>query len=178
MDNAIKDIIDKTLELEGLLLLAQSRAGSELEASVNRLVILKKEEVAKLIDAAFGSEPECEVEPQPIVMPIVEAATVEEITETMIDEMVSAGIDTTAFALAASLFLSIIGGATLRFIPFDTPPLNSYPAPYGDIVPSSNVSSTSYGVTSIPSALLIAIAVEYVEQPLAFAVLFESFELG
>ena len=45
MDNAIKDIIDKTLELEGLLLLAQSRAGSELEASVNRLVILKKEEV-------------------------------------------------------------------------------------------------------------------------------------
>ena len=54
MDNAIKDIIDKTLELEGLLLLAQSRAGSELEASVNRLVILKKEEVAKLIDAAFG----------------------------------------------------------------------------------------------------------------------------
>lgn len=83
MDNAIKDIIDKTLELEGLLLLAQSRAGSELEASVNRLVILKKEEVAKLIDAAFGGEPECEVEPQPIVMPIVEAATVEEITETI-----------------------------------------------------------------------------------------------
>lgn len=83
MDNAIKDIIDKTLELEGLLLLAQSRAGSELEASVNRLVILKKEEVAKLIDAAFGSEPECEVEPQPIVMPIVEAATVEEIAETI-----------------------------------------------------------------------------------------------
>ena len=83
MDNAIKDIIDKTLELEGLLLLAQSRAGSELEASVNRLVILKKEEVAKLIDAAFGSEPKCEVEPQPIVMPIVEAATVEEITETI-----------------------------------------------------------------------------------------------
>ena len=83
MDNAIKDIIDKTLELEGLLLLAQSRAGSELEASVNRLVILKKEEVAKLIDAAFGSEPKCEVEPQPIVMPIVEAATVEEIAETI-----------------------------------------------------------------------------------------------
>ena len=83
MDNALKDIIDKTLELEGLLLLAQSRAGSELEASVNRLVILKKEEVAKLIDAAFGSEPECEVEPQPIVMPIVEAATVEEIAETI-----------------------------------------------------------------------------------------------
>lgn len=83
MDNAIKDIIDKTLELEGLLLLAQSRAGSELEASVNRLVILKKEEVAKLIDAAFGGEPECEVEPQPIVMPIVEAATVEEIAETI-----------------------------------------------------------------------------------------------
>lgn len=83
MDNAIKDIIDKTLELEGLLLLAQSRAGSELEASVNRLVILKKEEVAKLIDAAFGGEPKCEVEPQPIVMPIVEAATVEEITETI-----------------------------------------------------------------------------------------------
>ena len=83
MDNAIKDIIDKTLELEGLLLLAQSRAGSELEASVNRLVILKKEEVAKLIDAAFGNEPECEVEPQPIVMPIVEAATVEEIAETI-----------------------------------------------------------------------------------------------
>ena len=83
MDNAIKDIIDKTLELEGLLLLAQSRAGSELEASVNRLVILKKEEVAKLIDAAFGGEPECEVEPQPIVMPIVEVATVEEITETI-----------------------------------------------------------------------------------------------
>ena len=83
MDNAIKDIIDKTLELEGLLLLAQSRAGSELEASVNRLVILKKEEVAKLIDAAFGGEPKCEVEPQPIVMPIVEAATVEEIAETI-----------------------------------------------------------------------------------------------
>lgn len=83
MDNAIKDIIDKTLELEGLLLLAQSRAGSELEASVNRLVILKKEEVAKLIDAAFGGEPECEVESQPIVMPIVEAATVEEIAETI-----------------------------------------------------------------------------------------------
>ena len=83
MDNAIKDIIDKTLELEGLLLLAQSRAGSELEASVNRLVILKKEEVAKLIDAAFGGEPKCDVEPQPIVMPIVEAATVEEITETI-----------------------------------------------------------------------------------------------
>ena len=83
MDNAIKDIIDKTLELEGLLLLAQSRAGSELEASVNRLVILKKEEVAKLIDVAFGGEPKCEVEPQPIVMPIVEAATVEEIAETI-----------------------------------------------------------------------------------------------
>ncbi|MGM9854308.1 MAG: hypothetical protein ACI31B_01055 [Muribaculaceae bacterium] len=83
MDNAIKDIIDKTLELEGLLLLAQSRAGSELEASVNRLVILKKEEVAKLIDAAFGGEPKCDVEPQPIVMPIVEAATVEEIAETI-----------------------------------------------------------------------------------------------
>ena len=83
MDNAIKDIIDKTLELEGLLLLAQSRAGSELEASVNRLVILKKEEVAKLIDVAFGGEPKCDVEPQPIVMPIVEAATVEEIAETI-----------------------------------------------------------------------------------------------
>ena len=83
MDNAIKDIIDKTLELEGLLLLAQSRAGSELEASVNRLVILKKDEVAKLIDAAFGGEPKCDVEPQPIVMPIVEAATVEEIAETI-----------------------------------------------------------------------------------------------
>ena len=83
MDNAIKDIIDKTLELEGLLLLAQSRAGSELEASVNRLIVSKKDEVAKLIDAAFGSEPECEVEPQPIVMPIVEVATVEEITETI-----------------------------------------------------------------------------------------------
>ena len=83
MDNAIKDIIDKTLELEGLLLLAQSRAGSELEASVNRLVILKKEEVAKLIDAAFGGEPKCDVEPQPIAMPIVEAATVEEIAETI-----------------------------------------------------------------------------------------------
>lgn len=83
MDNAIKDIIDKTLELEGLLLLAQSRAGSELEASVNRLVILKKEEVAKLIDVAFGGEPKCEVEPQPIVMPIVEVATVEEIAETI-----------------------------------------------------------------------------------------------
>lgn len=83
MDNAIKDIIDKTLELEGLLLLAQSRAGSELEASVNRLIVSKKDEVAKLIDAAFGSEPKCEVEPQPIVMPIVEAATVEEIAETI-----------------------------------------------------------------------------------------------
>ena len=83
MDNSITDIIDKTLELEGLLLLAQSRAGSELEASVNRLVILKKEEVAKLIDAAFGGEPKCEVEPQPTVMPIVEAATVEEIAETI-----------------------------------------------------------------------------------------------
>ena len=83
MDNAIKDIIDKTLELEGLLLLAQSRAGSELEASVNRLIVSKKDEVAKLIDAAFGGEPECEVEPQPIVMPIVEAATVEEIAETI-----------------------------------------------------------------------------------------------
>ena len=83
MDNAIKDIIDKTLELEGLLLLAQSRAGSELEASVNRLIVSKKDEVAKLIDAAFGGEPKCEVEPQPIVMPIVEAATVEEIAETI-----------------------------------------------------------------------------------------------
>lgn len=83
MDNAIKDIIDKTLELEGLLLLAQSRAGSELEASVNRLIVSKKDEVAKLIDVAFGGEPECEVEPQPIVMPIVEVATVEEITETI-----------------------------------------------------------------------------------------------
>ena len=81
MDNAIKDIIDKTLELEGLLLLAQSRAGSELEASVNRLIVSKKDEVAKLIDAAFGGEPKCDVEPQPIVMPIVEAATVEEIAE-------------------------------------------------------------------------------------------------
>ena len=81
MDDAIKDIIDKTLELEGLLLLAQSRAGSELEASVNRLVILKKEEVAKLIDAAFGGEPECEVEPQPIVMPIDETEADEEVAE-------------------------------------------------------------------------------------------------
>ena len=81
MDNAIKDIIDKTLELEGLLLLAQSRAGSELEASVNRLVILKKEEVAKLIDAAFGGEPKCEVEPQPIVMPIDETEADEEVAE-------------------------------------------------------------------------------------------------
>lgn len=83
MDNAIKDIIDKTLELEGLLLLAQSRAGSELEASVNRLIVSKKDEVAKLIDVAFGGEPKCDVEPQPIVMPIVEAATVEEIAETI-----------------------------------------------------------------------------------------------
>ena len=83
MDNAIKDIIDKTLELEGLLLLAQSRAGSELEASVNRLIVSKKDEVAKLIDAAFGGEPKCDVEPQPIAMPIVEAATVEEIAETI-----------------------------------------------------------------------------------------------
>ena len=83
MDNAIKYIIDKTLELEGLLLLAQSRAGSELEASVNRLIVSKKDEVAKLIDAAFGGEPKCDVEPQPIVMPIVEAATVEEIAETI-----------------------------------------------------------------------------------------------
>ena len=83
MDNAIKDIIDKTLELEGLLLLAQSRAGSELEASVNRLIVSKNDEVAKLIDAAFGGEPKCDVEPQPIVMPIVEAATVEEIAETI-----------------------------------------------------------------------------------------------
>ena len=83
MDNAIKDIIDKTLELEGLLLLAQSRAGSELEASVNRLIVSKKDEVAKLIDAAFGGEPKCDVEPQPIVMPIDETATVEEIAETI-----------------------------------------------------------------------------------------------
>ena len=81
MDNAIKDIIDKTLELEGLLLLAQSRAGSELEASVNRLIVSKKDEVAKLIDAAFGSEPECEVEPQPIVMPIDETEADEEVAE-------------------------------------------------------------------------------------------------
>ena len=81
MDNAIKDIIDKTLELEGLLLLAQSRAGSELEASVNRLVILKKEEVAKLIDAAFGGEPKCDIEPQPIVMPIDETEADEEVAE-------------------------------------------------------------------------------------------------
>ena len=81
MDNAIKDIIDKTLELEGLLLLAQSRAGSELEASVNRLVILKKKEVAKLIDAAFGGEPKCDVEPQPIVMPIDETEADEEVAE-------------------------------------------------------------------------------------------------
>ena len=81
MDNAIKDIIDKTLELEGLLLLAQSRAGSELEASVNRLVILKKDEVAKLIDAAFGGEPKCDVEPQPIVMPIDETEADEEVAE-------------------------------------------------------------------------------------------------
>ena len=39
--------------------------------------------MAKLIDAAFGGEPKCDVEPQPIVMPIVEAATVEEIAETI-----------------------------------------------------------------------------------------------
>ena len=81
MDNAIKDIIDKTLELEGLLLLAQSRAGSELEASVNRLIVSKKDEVAKLIDVAFGGEPECEVEPQPIVMPIDETEADEEVAE-------------------------------------------------------------------------------------------------
>lgn len=81
MDNAIKDIIDKTLELEGLLLLAQSRAGSELEASVNRLIVSKKEEVAKLIDAAFGGEPKCDVEPQPIVMPIDETEADEEVAE-------------------------------------------------------------------------------------------------
>ena len=81
MDNAIKDIIDKTLELEGLLLLAQSRAGSELEASVNRLIVSKKDEVAKLIDAAFGGEPECDVEPQTIVMPIDETEADEEVAE-------------------------------------------------------------------------------------------------
>ena len=81
MDNAIKDIIDKTLELEGLLLLAQSRAGSELEASVNRLIVSKKDEVAKLIDAAFGGEPKCDVEPQPIVMPIDETEADEEVAE-------------------------------------------------------------------------------------------------
>ena len=83
MDNAIKDIIDKTLELEGLLLLAQSRAGSELEASVNRLIVSKKDEVAKLIDAAFGGEPKCDVEPQPIVMPIDETEADEEVAETI-----------------------------------------------------------------------------------------------
>ena len=81
MDNAIKDIIDKTLELEGLLLLAQSRAGSELEASVNRLIVSKKDEVAKLIDAAFGGGPKCDVEPQPIVMPIDETEADEEVAE-------------------------------------------------------------------------------------------------
>ena len=81
MDNAIKDIIDKTLELEGLLLLAQSRAGSELEASVNRLIVSKKDEVAKLIDVAFGGEPKCDVEPQPIVMPIDETEADEEVAE-------------------------------------------------------------------------------------------------
>lgn len=81
MDNAIKDIIDKTLELEGLLLLAQSRAGSELEASVNRLIVTKKDEVAKLIDATFGGEPKCDFEPQPIVMPIDEAEEDDEIAE-------------------------------------------------------------------------------------------------
>ena len=81
MDNAIKDIIDKTLELEGLLLLAQSRAGSELEASVNRLIVSKKDEVAKLIDVAFGGEPKCDIEPQPIVMPIDETEADEEVAE-------------------------------------------------------------------------------------------------
>ena len=50
---------------------------------MNRLIVSKKDEVAKLIDAAFGGEPKCDVEPQPIVMPIVEAATVEEIAETI-----------------------------------------------------------------------------------------------
>ena len=37
--------------------------------------------MAKLIDVAFGGEPECEVEPQPIVMPIDETEADEEVAE-------------------------------------------------------------------------------------------------
>ena len=45
------------------------------------MIVSKKDEVAKLIDVAFGGEPKCDVEPQPIVMPIDETEADEEVAE-------------------------------------------------------------------------------------------------
>ena len=72
MEVAIKDIISKTYELEGLLLLAKSRTETGLEEPLRRLIVAKKNEVANMIDDAFGETADCSIfepEPQPVEPP-------------------------------------------------------------------------------------------------------------
>ena len=72
MEVAIKDIISKTYELEGLLILAKSRTETGLEEPLRRLIVAKKNEVANMIDAAFGETADCSIiepEPQPLEPP-------------------------------------------------------------------------------------------------------------
>ncbi|MGN1245868.1 MAG: hypothetical protein ACI4UN_04470 [Muribaculaceae bacterium] len=87
MEDAIKNIIDKTLELEGLLMLAQSRSVSGNADALHRLILAKKDEVAQLVDSTFGDVPASE--PEPIDEPedpIIEAP--EEVVETVIEPIV------------------------------------------------------------------------------------------
>lgn len=72
MEVAIKDIISKTYELEGLLMLAKSRTETGLEEPLRRLIVAKKNEVANMIDAAFGETADFSIfepEPQPVEPP-------------------------------------------------------------------------------------------------------------
>lgn len=55
MSTSIIDILNKAYELEGLLLLAQSRGNEDISA-ISRLIVGKKAEISDLIDATFSTE--------------------------------------------------------------------------------------------------------------------------
>ena len=55
MNADLKTIIDKTMELEGLLMLARSRRESGIDDSLRRLILDKQAEVSRLIDDCFSA---------------------------------------------------------------------------------------------------------------------------
>ena len=55
MNADLKTILDKTMELEGLLMLARSRRESGIDDSLRRLILDKQAEVSRLIDDCFSA---------------------------------------------------------------------------------------------------------------------------